>query len=182
MTHKYIPRFFRQKTEFYLGRYLRGLCTRIWKSAYSTRLSGNKDFGLPSHPTTTFSPRWAELPVRCGNDAPWDLWRTFYRRVLVRPTELGNPHQTRGFHIPTATTATASDVAVRPDPLKSRALPDSCAEPLRERVINRDYKLSSSKTWKAYIDKGQLCTQVRRSARQQTHRDKLSNASESSRM
>jgi hypothetical protein len=106
-----------------------GLCTRIWKSGHSTRLSGNKDFGLPSQPTTTFPPKWAELPVRCGNDAPWDLWRTFYRRVLVRPTELGNPHQTRGFHIPTATTATASDVAVRPDPLKSRALPDSCAEP-----------------------------------------------------
>jgi len=25
---------------------------------------------------------------------------------------------------------------------------------LRERVINRDYKLSSSKTWKANLDKG----------------------------
>ena len=97
-----------------------------------TRLSGSKNFRLQQHPTTTFARKWAELRVRCGNEAPWDLRRNLYRRVVVRPTELGNPHQTRGFHIPTATTATAPVLAVKPTPLKSRALSDSCTEPKKE--------------------------------------------------
>ena len=48
----------------------------------------------------------------------------FYRRIVVGPTELGNPHQTRGFHIPTATTATAP-VLVR------KANPAEIAGPVR---------------------------------------------------
>jgi len=53
----------------------------------------------------------------------------FYRRVVVGPTELGNPHQTRGFLIPTATAATAPVLAATSTLLKSRALSDSCTEP-----------------------------------------------------
>jgi len=48
------------------------LCTTICKSVRSTRLSGNSDFGLAQHQMTTFASKWAELRVRCGNDAPWD--------------------------------------------------------------------------------------------------------------
>jgi len=72
-----------------------GLCTTICKSVHSARLSGNADFGLAQPPTTTFAPKWAEFRVRCGNDARWDLWRKLGRRFVARPTELGNPHQTR---------------------------------------------------------------------------------------
>lgn len=61
----------------------------------------------------------------------------FYRRVVVGPTELGNPHQTRDFHIPTATTATAPVLAVKPTPLKSRALSDSCTEPFFITLVSK---------------------------------------------
>lgn len=84
--------------------------------------------------TTTFA-RKTEFRARLGNDALWDRLRNLYRRVVVRPTELGNPHQTRGFHIPPATTATAPVLAGKPTPLKSRALSDPCTEPQAESTV-----------------------------------------------
>jgi hypothetical protein len=105
------------------------LCITICKTVHSTRLSGNKDFGLAQHLTTTFAPKWAELRVRCGNDAPWDLWRRSLPRICCPSHEAWKPATNAGFHIPTATAATVSDLAGKPTPLKLRALSDSCTEP-----------------------------------------------------
>src|SRR5258707_12024416 len=109
------------------------LCTTICKSVHSTRLSGNQDFGLAQHPTTTFAPKWAELRIRCGNDAPWDLRRNLCRRFVVRPTELGNPHQTRVSTFPQRLRRRLPRLAGEPTPLELRALSDSCTEPVFDR-------------------------------------------------
>src|SRR5438128_11870712 len=76
-----------------------------------------------------------------GRDCRFDAEMTpnLYRRVVVGPTEPGNPHQTRGFHIPTATTATVPILEVKPTPLKSWALSFSCTEPLYH-VVNCNTK------------------------------------------
>jgi hypothetical protein len=71
------------------------LCTTICKSVRSAWVSGNAHFGLTQPPTTRFASKWAEFRVRCGNDARWDVWPHLGRRFVARPTELGNPHQTR---------------------------------------------------------------------------------------
>src|SRR5260370_38476699 len=84
--------------------------------------------------TTTFA-RKTEFRARSQNDALWDRLRNLYRRVVVRLRELGNPHQTRGFHIPPATTATAPVLAGKPTPLKSRALSDPCTEPQEKSTV-----------------------------------------------
>src|SRR5882724_1653300 len=121
-----------------------GLCTTICKSVHSTRLSGNQDFGLAQHPTTTFAPKWAELRIRCGNDAPWDLRRNLCRRFVVRPTELGNPHQTRVSTFPQRLRRRLPRLAGEPTPLELRALSDSCTEPKkpRPRLVRRARCLS----------------------------------------
>jgi len=114
------------------------LCTTICKSVHSTRLSGNQDFGLAQHPTTTFAPKWAELRIRCGNDAPWDLRRNLCRRFVVRPTELGNPHQTRVSTFPQRLRRRLPRLAGEPTPLELRALSDSCTEPKKQRSVRRN--------------------------------------------
>jgi len=104
------------------------LCTRICKSAHSTRLSGNKDFGLPQAPNDDICTKMGRI---AGFAVEMTLRETyggvFTDEFLSVPRSL-ETRTKRGvstFH--TATTAAAPDLAVKPNPLKSRALSDSCA-------------------------------------------------------
>jgi hypothetical protein len=116
------------------------LCTRICKSAHSTRLSGNKDFGLPQAPNDDICTKMGRI---AGFAVEMTLRETyggvFTDEFLSVPRSL-ETRTKRGvstFH--TATTAAAPDLAVKPNPLKSRALSDSCAEPRKQNhERNRD--------------------------------------------
>ena len=109
-------------------RFFKRLCTRICKSAHSTRLSGNKDFGLPQAPND-------DICTKMGRIAGFAVEMTLrgtYGGVFTdeflsvpRSLETRTKRGVSTFH--TATTAAAPDLAVKPNPLKSRALSDSCA-------------------------------------------------------
>ena len=108
------------------------LCTRICKSAHSTRLSGNKDFGLPQAPNDDICTKMGRI---AGFAVEMTL-RGIYGGVFTdeflsvpRSLETRTKRGVSTFH--TATTAAAPDLAVKPNPLKSRALSDSCAEPFK---------------------------------------------------
>ena len=94
-----------------------------------TPLSENKDFRLQHRPTPTFARNGQNCWVRSGNVAPWDLRRHLYAELSLRPTELGNPHQTRVPTFPQRLRRRYPLWRESQPPLKSRVPSDSCTEP-----------------------------------------------------
>src|ERR1700680_2983761 len=77
----------------------------------------------------------------CGNDAPWEPWKSPTPTFPPSPPRWEPPHRTRNPHIPPATTAAGTVYPRRPNPPKSRVPSDSCVE--REKLAKLGLKVTN---------------------------------------
>src|SRR6202165_3149544 len=82
-----------------------GLSARIWKNVHLARFQKNEEMNLRLCPRTAFSPKWSESRAGCGNDAPWEPWKSPTPTFPPFPPRLEIPQRTRDSHLSPATTA-----------------------------------------------------------------------------
>src|ERR1700730_11829427 len=74
----------------------------------------------------------------CGNDTPWEPWKSPTPTFPPFPPRLEIPQRTRDSHISPATTAAGTVCPSRPTPPKSRVPSDSCVERKKPRPVETD--------------------------------------------